>query len=303
MFQHLSDMAIFARVIEMGSFTAASDDLQLSKGAVSKAVGRLEKHLSIRLLTRTTRSLSLTSEGEQFYQHCACIVREAELAQEHLASLKTEPEGKVTISASDNFGATRVAPLLPSLLERYPKLSVDLQLSNEIVDMVKDGVDIAIRCGQLKDSNLYFRPLKPLEIVLAASKTYLDKAGRPKHPQELARSQGKHQCLTNGASARFKRWRFYKGSELIEVSVDGRLSISDDRALLHALRQHKGLAFMPRYALQKYIENGELETALPDYMPQPVPMYLVYPERRYKGAGIQACLDHLEKHLGRGGKE
>ncbi|WP_411358072.1 LysR family transcriptional regulator [Pseudidiomarina salilacus] len=297
MLSRISDMAIFAAIIEHGSFTRAAEQLEISKSAVSKAIARLEQDLKTKLLTRTTRKLNPTVAGLNFYQHCRDIVRETEQAFEHIHAMRSNPSGRITLSAPVNFGATQVAPLMPEFLQRFPEVDVDLQLSNRITDLIAENVDIAIRCGELKDSRLYFRKLKPLNIVLVGSKGYFAKHPKPQHPLELSHKEAKHQCITDSARITDRQWRFYQQGELFQVTVNGRFYVSDNRAMRAALRANLGLAYMPSYSLNELLASGEIETVLEGFMPQPVPVQLVYPERKYMSAAVSAALDFLQEKL------
>ncbi|RUO55393.1 LysR family transcriptional regulator [Pseudidiomarina homiensis] len=298
MLDRMSDMAIFAAIIDQGSFTRAAEKLEISKSAVSKAITRLEAELQTKLLTRTTRKLNPTVAGLNFYQHCRDIVAETEQAFEHINAMRSSPSGRITLSAPVNFGSTQVAPLMPEFLERFPEVDVDLQLSNRLTNLVAENIDIGIRCGTLKDSTLYFRKLAPLQIVLVGSKGYFERHAKPQHPHELSYKEGKHQCITDSARVTDRQWRFYDNDELIQITVNGRFFVSDNRAMRSALQADLGLAYMPSYSLNELIESGEIETALEDFMPQPVPVHLVYPERKYMSAAVSAALDFLQEKLG-----
>ncbi len=185
--QRLSDMAIFAKVVETDSFTQAAVALQMSKGAVSKAIARLEQHLSVRLLQRTTRQLKLTAEGQAFLSYCQQVVRQADQAEHHLDELRDQPVGIIRISVAVTFGSTIIAPLLPELLQRYPKLQIELDLNDRLVDLVGEEIDVAIRFGKLPSSSLIARPLTRLPIVLVAAPSYLAAQGIPQHPDDLVK--------------------------------------------------------------------------------------------------------------------
>lgn len=297
MLERFADMAVFAAIMETGSFTRAAQQLELSKSAVSKAMARLEEQLQTKLLVRTTRKLSPTVAGLDFYQHCREIVQEADLAFEHIGAMRSTPSGRVTLTAPVNYGATRIAPLMPELLERYPEIDIDLQLTNRVVDLVGEKVDIAIRCGALKDSNFYFRKVAPLSIVLVGSRGYFAQHPKPQHPDELSYKAGVHQCITDSARVADKQWRFYNDGELLQVTVNGRFAVSDNRAMRAALLADLGLAYMPSYSLSEMITTGEIETALDEFMPQPVPVHLLYPERKYTTAAVTVVLDYLQHQL------
>lgn len=298
MLDRMSEMAIFAAIIEQGSFTRAAAKLELSKSAVSKAIARLEDELKTKLLTRTTRKLSPTTAGLNFYQHCREVVHETERAFAHINAMREKPSGLVKLTAPVNYGATQVAPLIPEFLARFPEVNIDLQLTNRRVDLIADTIDIGLRCGALRDSSLYFRKLKPLHIVLVGAKSYFDRHTKPQHPSELSFKEGKHQCITDSSRITDRQWRFYRHDELYQVTVNGRFFVSDNRAMRFALKAGLGLAYMPSYSLQELLDCGEIETALDDYMPDPVPVDLVYPERKYMSSAVSATLDFLQEKLG-----
>ncbi|WKE65769.1 LysR family transcriptional regulator [Gallaecimonas kandeliae] len=296
--ERLSDMAVYAKVVELGSFSQAAGSLGLSKGAVSKAVSRLEDHLDLQLLHRSTRQLRLTTEGQAFYDYCTQVVDSAQAAEEHLGELRSEPQGLVRISAPFTLGSLQVAPLLPGLLERHPCLQLDLAMNDSQVDLVQERIDIAVRCGPLANSSLIARPVKPLAICLVATPGYFERHGKPNHPQELAASAGQHQCLTYSSHPGSLLWRFYQQQQLLEVRVKSLVAVNNNLALRHSLLAGLGMAYMPRYSLEKELETGVLETALEAFMPPPQPMHLVYPERKHLSSAVRATLDYLQETLG-----
>ncbi|MBT6118686.1 MAG: LysR family transcriptional regulator, partial [Rhodospirillaceae bacterium] len=189
---HLAGMAVFAKVVEARSFTAAAEQLGLSKSAVSKQISRLEDRLGIRLLNRTTRRLSLTEAGAAYYERCARIVAEAEAADLAITHLQSEPRGVLQVNAPMSFGIAHVAPAIPDFLERYPELRVDMTLNDRVVDLVDEGFDVAIRIGALADSSLIARRLAESRMVAVAAPGYLQRHGAPDRPEDLER----HNCLS-----------------------------------------------------------------------------------------------------------
>src|SRR5919198_26327 len=199
----LDGIAAFARVVENGSFSAAAHRLGISKSAVSAHVQRLEERLGTRLLNRTTRHLSVTEAGAAYYRHCACILAEAEAAEQAATALQREPRGTLRISAPDSFGCMHVAPAVPAFLKRYPDLAIDISLSPAYVNLVDERLDLAIRIGVLEDSPLVVRKLAPSRLVLCAAPAYLRQYGAPRAPDELA----KHNCLCTRLLPWGDEWR------------------------------------------------------------------------------------------------
>ncbi|MEX1222201.1 MAG: LysR family transcriptional regulator [Idiomarina sp.] len=292
MLERLSDMAIYAKVVETGSFTQSADELQLSKGAVSKAVSRLESHLELRLLHRTTRKMSVTLEGRAFYEYCQQVVEQAAAAEHHLGSLREQPSGRIRVTAPVTFGSMRVAPLLPELLKQYPQLEVELVLHDKRIDLISENIDIAIRCGVLENSTLVARRLQDLPTILVATPAYLKAQGTPQHPSELSQ----HQCLT--ISSQDKQWRLRgTNNEALDVTVGGRLSVNNNLALKHALLADIGIAFTPLYQVTNELADGRLVTILDDFMPTPTLVHAVYRHRAHVSAAFKVTLDYLREHL------
>ncbi|AVJ56831.1 hypothetical protein C5610_11385 [Idiomarina sp. OT37-5b] len=298
MFERLSDMATFAAVAEATSFTRAAEQLGVTKGSVSKAVNRLESHLGVKLLRRTTRRLSLTGEGEQFLRHCQVIVSEAQLAEEHMGEYQSEPKGTVSVSAPVNFGAAQVAPHIDQLLSKFPHLNIHLTLSDEVVAFKEQDVDIAIRCGELRDSALYYRRLKPLRHVVVASPAYLNRFGEPASPEELSVDQSSHWCIPRNPSALGSRWHFYRGGEEVTVPVRGRFFSNENRAIKQAARNGLGIAFLPEYSVAELLESGELKQLLNAFMPPPIPVSLLFATRQYASSAVNETINFLEQKLG-----
>jgi DNA-binding transcriptional LysR family regulator len=199
----LDGVAAFARVVEAGSFSAAARRLRISKSAASAHVQRLEERLGVRLLHRTTRRISLTEAGAAYYRHCARIVAEAESAEQAARALQREPRGMLSMSAPDTFGAMHVAPAIPEFLARFPDLAIDISLTPRHVDLVQEGLDLAIRIGTLKDSPLVVRRLAPSRFVLCAAPVYLKKRSVPRVPDDLSR----HVCLGASVGPWSDEWR------------------------------------------------------------------------------------------------
>jgi len=286
-------MAIFAKVVECRSFTQAGLALDMSKGAVSKAISRLEQHLKVRLLQRSTRQLSLTAEGQAFFCYCQQVVQQADHAEHHLSELRDEPSGLIRLSAPVTYGTMVLAPLLVELHRLYPLLQIELSLNDKMVDLIGDQFDLALRFGKLADSSLIARPLPGLPIVLVASPGYLEKYGNPEHPNELVQ----HQCLHFGPAVADRIWWFNRQGEQIDVVVNGPLRCNSNRAMLHAALADMGLLFVSRYQVEQELANGSLVELLPDYMPKPQPFHLVYPHRQHMKAGLKVVIEFLLHQL------
>ena len=286
--------AVFAKVVEVGSFGRAAEDLGLSKGTVSKAVGRLEARIGARLFNRTSRKLALTEAGHAAKASAARILAEGEAAEALAIAGAAEPRGLVRLAAPMTFGVMHVAPLLPDFLRQHPAVSVDLHLSDAVVDLVGGGFDIGLRIAALPDSSLRARRLCAIRRSLVATPAYLDRNGRPGHPDDLAR----HACLGYAYLPTPDRWRFIDaaGAEAVVVP-GGQLRANNAEALAPALRAGLGLALQPDFMIWDDLEAGRLERVLPGWAPPPIALHLVTPPGDPRPARITALIGYLSQRL------
>lgn len=292
---HLTAMAVFARVVEEESFSRAAQGLGLSKSAVSKQVSRLEDRLGVRLLNRTTRRLSLSEAGMAFYERCRHVVAEAEAAEEAVGHLAAAPRGTLRVNVPMSFGQAHVAPALPEFLARYPELSIDLQLNDRTVDLVDEGYDMAIRIGQLPDSSLIARRLAPVRRMAFASSAYLNAHGRPRHPRELR----DHDCLVYSYQSSGREWRFRGPEGEIRVTVAGRLEANNGDALLAAARGGAGVVMMPSFIASEALRAGQLEAILQDWCAADSgAIYAVFPASRNVLPKVRVFVEFLVEHFG-----
>lgn len=286
--------AVFAKVAETGSFGRAAVDLGLSKGTVSKAVGRLEARIGARLFHRTSRKLALTEAGRTAREGAARIVAEGEAVEALAMVSAAEPQGLVRLAVPMSFGLMHVAPLLPDFLARHPAVSVDLHLSDATVDLVGGGFDIGLRIAALPDSSLRARRLCTVHRSLVATPAYLDRHGRPEHPDDLAR----HACLGYAYLPSPDRWRFTsrQGEEAVVVP-GGPLRANNAEALSPALRAGLGLAVQPDFMIWDDLEAGRLERVLPDWSSPPIALHLVMPPGEPRPARVTALIAFLAQAL------
>lgn len=285
----LTGIAMFVRVVEEQSFSKAADSLGLSKSTVSKQIRRLEDRLGVRLLNRTTRSMSLTEAGQTFYERCREIIEQAEQAELEVAAAQDEPAGRLSVSAPMSFGQRHVAPTLAPLLQRHPKLKLDLTLTDEQVDIVAEGYDVALRIAKLPDSSLIARRLAAAPRVLVGSPEYLERRGTPSHPRDLA----EHDCLLYSLQRSGDSWVFQRGDEVDTVRVQGSLRANNGDVLRRAVVDGLGMTMLPTFLVDDEIADGRLVRVLPEWDDLSLAVYAVYPHSRHVSTKVRAFVDFL----------
>lgn len=286
----LSDIAVFCAVAEKGSFTATAEALGLSKGAVSKYVGRLETRLGVRLLNRTTRRLSLTEAGERFYGRSAPVLAELEEAEQEVVDQAARPRGHLRVSVPTFFGAEILSPYLGDFHRRYPDITMEVVSSNRFVDLVAERFDAAIRMSAPKDSTLIMRKLADIPVIACAAPAYLEKHGRPATPDELR----EHSCLIYTQASRPNEWTFFDDAgRRYEVPVDGHFRINDDHAQRQAALEGLGILRMPELFVRDALDRGDLVQLWPDGTVPAVTLAIVYPSRRSLPAKVRAFVDFM----------
>jgi DNA-binding transcriptional LysR family regulator len=290
----LEGLAIFAKVVEARSFVGAAAELKLSKATVSKAVGRIEARLGTRLINRTSRRLALTDAGRQLAGRAAHILAEGEALEDAALAQATVPRGLVRLAAPMSFGLLHIAPLLPEFLAVFPEVSIDLHLSDAMVDLIGEGFDAAIRIAVLPDSSLVARRLCEMPRYLVGSPTYLSKHGRPRHPLHLAQ----HRCIGySHAAATSDVWRFTKGGKSASVRPAGPLRVNNGDAMVPALCAGTGLGILPEFILRDALAGGRLERLLPDWSLPSGGVYWVTPPGGPRPKRLEVLADFLVKKL------
>ncbi|MDR3513725.1 MAG: LysR family transcriptional regulator [Caulobacteraceae bacterium] len=290
----LEGLAIFAKVAEARSFAAAADELSLSKATVSKAVARLEQKLGARLFNRTSRRLALTDLGRGLVQRAQTMVAEAEAAEADAAAQSATPRGVVRLAAPMSFGLRKVAPILPDFLERYPEVSVDLHLSDALVDVIGDGFDVALRIGVLPDSSLRARQLCPVRRVVVGAPAYFQRRGRPTHPAHLA----DHACIGYAYLATPDVWRFFKADgEEAAVRPAGPMRTNNADAMMPALLAGLAIAVQPDFVVAEALASGALEAVMTDWSMRDGSLHLVTPPGEPRPARVEALVDFLARGL------
>ncbi len=292
--QDLESMAIFARVVEEKSFSAAARRLQLSKSVVSKRITELEKSIGARLLNRTTRALSVTDAGAIFYEHCARIVEEAEAARLAVDRLHTEPRGILRLSAPVAFGRLHVAPALVEFLTAHPELKIDMVTTDRFVDLAEEGYDVVVRVVGEPSPSLVARRLAPVNRRIVATPGYFARHGVPHTPQDLE----SHNCLTYTNFNPQDLWRLRGPEGDISVRAAGNLRLNDDDALAEAVLHGLGIALLPTFLIGKDLQSGRLQSVLSDYVPRERYIYAVYLPNRHLPIKVRAFIDFFLERIG-----
>ncbi|HEV7284613.1 LysR family transcriptional regulator [Kaistia defluvii] len=283
----LSDMEIFARVVTAGSLSAAGRELDLSPAVVSKRLKRLEDRLGTRLLQRTTRQIALTEAGRGFHDRVVQILASIDEAESFVSRRSDVARGTLKVSAPTTFGRLHIAPHLGSFLAANPGLSVNLVLSDEFVDLVKDGIDVSIRIAELTDSSLVARRLAPNHRLLCATPAYLAEHGTPQTIAELS----KHTLL---ATASQDPWRVEGPDGPVTVHVEGRLRTNSNEVVREAVLAGLGIAYRSTWDVGPELREGRLVVVLPAYRAsRHVAVHAVYPSRRFLAAKVRLFIDHL----------
>ncbi|MBE0615536.1 MAG: LysR family transcriptional regulator [Burkholderiales bacterium] len=290
----LNLLAVFARVADAGSFAEAARRLSTSRSAVSKAVAKLEKALGARLLNRTTRHLSLTEIGQVVAAHSGRILEEVDQLEQVVGSINDEPRGTLRVSASVAFGTLHVAPALADFLTLYPRLKMELTITDRLIDLAEEGYDMAIRVTAEPPLTVVARKLAPVRRKLCGTPAYFEKHGLPLIPVDLVH----HNCLDYTRSGEQGLWRFNGPMGEIEVPVSGSLHVDDDEALSKAVLGGLGVALLPTFIIGKDLQAGQLQAVLSEYIPVERHVYAMYLPTRHLPAKVRAFIDFLIARIG-----
>jgi DNA-binding transcriptional LysR family regulator len=293
-----TQMVLFAKVVDAGGFSAAARDLGQTPSSVSRQIAHLEDRLSVRLLNRSTRGFSLTEEGRAFHARCADVARRVAEAEEEMASLGDHPQGTLRLAITAAFGKSQVMPVLPGFLERYPDLKLSIELTDRPVDLIAEGIDVAIRFSeQLADDDVVARKLAPIRRLVVASPDYVARHGRPETLDDLAR----HNCLTVYTVSQWNTWRFQTPDGPRSVTIQGNTEVNSADGLYTAAVSGIGLAWLSDYLVGPAIESGTLVHLLPEFSEaeEVAALYALYAARRNLSPKIRAFVDYLGEMYGR----
>lgn len=289
----LQAMKTFTAVVEAGSFVGAMDATGLSKPAVSRHVGELEAHLGARLLQRTTRRLSLTSEGQTYYQRCKEVLQAVQEAEAEVGASSLQAQGRLRIGAPQTFGALYLAALWGRFAAQNPQVTLEIVLSDRVVDLVEEGYDLVVRIARLPDSSLVSRALARTRIVLCASPTYLAQHGTPVHPHELA----SHDVVSYSYWSAGDVWSFSGPQGEVTVRTQARIHANNGDTCRAAALAHQGIILQPDFLVYADLRSGALVELMPDYRAAELGIFAVYPTRKQLPLKVRRLVDFLVQAL------
>ena len=290
-FEQLKSMVVFAQVIEQGNLSAAAKHVGLSRAVVSYHIKKLETQLGIKLLNRSTRSIALTEAGSQYYERCRVIVEQALAANQQIENLKNNPTGLIKIACPVSVGLHTIVPALNSFRQLYPNIQLEINLSDEVVNIIKDGFDIAIRGAALADSSLQATKLSTLSTCLCASPEYLLKYGRPNTPAQLA----SHDWVVYKLAASVLELK--KGNRSYSVKLKGNISTNNAAARTAFVEGGHGLGRIPTYDAAPKIKTGSLVQLLDDYQLNNIDVYAVFPPGAAESKKLRLLIDYLKDYF------
>lgn len=285
----LESMALFVRVAEMGSFSAAAQQKGIARSVVTRQIAQLEKTLGVKLMTRSTRRLALTSAGASYLEKCRTILDLVEAAETGLSEANQAPRGAIRLTLPLSYGVKRLAPLLLDFSQRYPGIRLDMIYTDRHVNLIEEGVDMAIRITNRLTSTDVVRKLGTAQIYVVASPGYLARRGCPQHPSEL----GKHECLTYSMNGAPESWQFAVDGILTDFPMEGRIHANNGDVLSNAAAVGMGITCQPDFIVDAYIARGHLQTLLEAYPIPEIGIYAILPSNRQIPYRIRVLLDFL----------
>jgi len=293
--ERLTGLIAFARAGSLGSYTAAARSLSVSPSAISKSIQRLERHFGVSLFTRTTRSLSFTAEGRDLHGRVLELLRQAEEIEQVVKSARSEPAGTLRIAASLPLGLHLIAPAITDFRTRYPKVTIDLRLSDHIVGMVEESIDLAVRIGDLADSSLLSRRLSPYRLSCYASPDYLARYGAPEHPDELVGHETIN--LRYQSTGQMFRWPFRIGEKEIEIVPSSPVIVDSSEAVIAAMATGAGIGMVASFMAAQRVRREELVPILPDFDVERHNIIALWPQSRSTNPAVRAFIDMLIERL------
>ncbi|MCT4702028.1 HTH-type transcriptional activator AaeR [Enterobacteriaceae bacterium H20N1] len=291
--ERLKRMSVFAKVVDLGSFTAAARQLQMSVSSISQTVSKLEDELQVKLLNRSTRSIGLTEAGKIYYLGCRKMLHEAQEVHEQLYAFNNTPIGTLRIGSSSTMAQNVLANMTADMLKEYPGLTVNLVTGIPAPDLIADGLDVVIRVGALQDSSLFSKRLGSMPMVICASKSYLQQNGIPEKPADLAN----HSWLEYSVRPDNEFELIAPEGISTKMIPQGRFVTNDPMTLSRWLKAGAGIAYVPLMWVIEEINNGELEILFPRYQSDPRPVYALYTQKDKLPLKVQVCINYLTEYF------
>jgi LysR family transcriptional regulator for bpeEF and oprC len=287
----LQAMQLFVRVVETGAMTRAADSLRIPKATATTLIQQLEADLGVKLLNRTTRSVTVTPDGAAYYPRCVAILAEVQETEESLARRRSVPSGRLRVDAPTLMARLVIVPALPEFFARYPDIDLQLSSGEHRADLIEDGVDCAVWSGELQDSSLVARRVGQLYFGTCAAPAYLQARGYPQHPDELAA----HRCINHFSrhTGKVFDWVFAKDGVRLSIPLRGFIALDDENSYVAAAEAGLGVAQIPAFVLKEAMERNRLELVLGDWFAEPAPLSVVYPQNRHLSNKVRVFVDWI----------
>lgn len=291
----LGAMALFVRVVETGAVSRAADSLDMPKATASTWLQQLENQLGVKLLNRTTRRIHLTADGAAYYERCVAILDQVREAEEGLTQQHAAPRGRLRVDVPSLMARSVFVPALPGFFHRYPSIELALASSERSADLLEEGIDCAVRSGDIEQPQLVARRVGFLYFATCASPSYLSAHGRPSHPSDLQ----DHRCIHrfSARSGEWADWLFSRNGERFRATPPQRVAFEDENSYVAAAEAGLGIAQIPAFVLKDAMERGTLDIVLGDWFPEPAPIHVVYPQNRHLSAKVRAFVDWVAEVL------
>lgn len=289
----LHAMQLFVRVAETGSFAAVADQLDVSRSVVTRQISALEKQLGTKLMTRSTRSLTLTTAGSDYLEKCRAILNMVDAAESSLLEEKTEPRGRIRLGLPLSFGLQRLMPALLKFAQSHAHIELVLDFSDQRSKLIEEGIDLTIRITNRLEPGDIVRKMGEVRLLTLASPTYLAQQGHPAHPRDLVH----HACLVYSQDFQSTTWVYHRAGGVTQVDVRPRLAANNGDALLQAAAQGLGIARQPDFMAQPYLDDGRLVQVLTDFAAQTLGIYAVLPSNRYVPHRVSVLIDFIARTL------
>jgi len=292
----LQAMALFVRIVETGGIARAADGLGIPKATATTLLQKLEASLGVKLLNRTTRRISVTPDGSAYYTTAAAILGEIQDAEDALSKRSASPRGRVRVDAPTLIARAVIVPALPGFLSDYPDVELALACNERHFDLAAEGIDCALWIGDLGDANLVARRVGYIYFATCAAPAYLAQHGSPTHPRELVQ----HRCINrfSARSGETVEWIFSKGAERVQAVFPGHVALEDENSYVSAAEAGLGIAQMPAFVVKEAVERKALDLVLADWLPEPSPLHIVYPQSRHLSRRVRVFVDWLAALIG-----